>query len=191
MSAVYVDSIKDKSDTKTLATLSSSAVTMHSDVTFPAGHVLQCLSAVKTDDDFSTTDDAFVDVTGLSVAITPSSSSNKILIFADVAVGSSANHSGGIRISGGNATAYVGDASSNRQRVAGVSTYGDGGAIYDIVSCTKIYLDSPATTSEVTYVVQASAKINTVYINRTGDHRDLTAYDPVASSSITVMEIKV
>ena len=35
MSAVYVDSIKDKSDTKTLATLSSSSVTLHSDVTYP------------------------------------------------------------------------------------------------------------------------------------------------------------
>ena len=36
MSAVYVDSIKDKSDTKTLATLSNSAVTLHTDVTVPA-----------------------------------------------------------------------------------------------------------------------------------------------------------
>ena len=41
MSAVYVDSIKDKSNTKTLATLSSSAVTLHSDATFPAGHIIQ------------------------------------------------------------------------------------------------------------------------------------------------------
>ena len=151
---------------------------------------MQCLSTIKTDDDFSTTDDAFVDVTGLSVAITPSSSSNKILIFADVAVGSSNNHSGGIRISGGNATTYVGDASSNRQRVAGVSVYSNSATIYNIVSVTKIYLDSPATTSAVTYVVQASAKINTVYINRTDDHRDTASYDPVASSSITVMEIE-
>ena len=37
MSAIYVDSIKDKSDTKTLATLSSSAVTLHNDVTFNSG----------------------------------------------------------------------------------------------------------------------------------------------------------
>ena len=35
MSAIYVDSIKDKSDTKTLATLSSGSVTLHSDVTYP------------------------------------------------------------------------------------------------------------------------------------------------------------
>tara|TARA_B100000287_G_scaffold426555_1_gene474689 strand:+ start:864 stop:1508 length:645 start_codon:yes stop_codon:yes gene_type:complete len=36
MSAVYVDSIKDKSDTKTLATLSNTSVTLHSDVAIPA-----------------------------------------------------------------------------------------------------------------------------------------------------------
>lgn len=47
MSAVYVDSIKDKSNTKTLATLSSSAVNLHSDVVFPydgttdAGRIIQ------------------------------------------------------------------------------------------------------------------------------------------------------
>jgi len=35
------NTIKDGSATKTLATLSSSAVTLHNDVIFPAGHVLQ------------------------------------------------------------------------------------------------------------------------------------------------------
>ena len=34
-SDIQVDNIKDGSATKTLATLSSSAVTLHSDVTFP------------------------------------------------------------------------------------------------------------------------------------------------------------
>jgi len=37
MSGLFVDSIKDASNTKTLATLSSSSVTLHSDVVFPAG----------------------------------------------------------------------------------------------------------------------------------------------------------
>jgi hypothetical protein len=35
------NTIKDGSATKTLATLSSSAVSLHSDVTFPVGHVIQ------------------------------------------------------------------------------------------------------------------------------------------------------
>tara|TARA_R100001198_G_scaffold63650_1_gene37328 strand:+ start:647 stop:1246 length:600 start_codon:yes stop_codon:yes gene_type:complete len=41
MSGLFVDSIKDASNTKTLATLSSSSVSLHSDVVFPAGHVIQ------------------------------------------------------------------------------------------------------------------------------------------------------
>jgi hypothetical protein len=56
MSAVYVDSIKDKSDTKTLATLSSSAVTLHSDVVFPAGHVIQTKYLLSTVAQNTTTD---------------------------------------------------------------------------------------------------------------------------------------
>ena len=47
-SEIKADLIKDKSGTKTLATLSSSAVTMHSDVTFPAGHCIQYASAFST-----------------------------------------------------------------------------------------------------------------------------------------------
>jgi hypothetical protein len=38
------NTIKDGSATKTLATLSSSAVTLHNDVTFPVGHVIQTKS---------------------------------------------------------------------------------------------------------------------------------------------------
>jgi len=40
MTGLYVDSIKDKSNTKTLATLSSSAVTLNSDVVFPTGMLI-------------------------------------------------------------------------------------------------------------------------------------------------------
>ena len=46
------------------------------------GSVLQVVSQDKTTA-FSTTSNSFVDVTGLSVSITPSSSSNKILVFGN------------------------------------------------------------------------------------------------------------
>ncbi|BAQ90658.1 hypothetical protein [uncultured Mediterranean phage uvMED] len=50
MSALYVDSIKDKSDTKTLATLSNTATTLHSDVVFPSGHILQVVGNTSSSD---------------------------------------------------------------------------------------------------------------------------------------------
>jgi hypothetical protein len=55
------------------------------------------------------------------------------------------------------------------------------------------YLDSPATTSAVTYKIQASARRDgqggTMFINRTVTDRDTFGYDPRATSSIVVMEI--
>jgi len=65
MSAIYVDSIKDKSDTKTLATLSSSAVSIHSDVTVPAS-VGSSLVLVKSSQGFTvdnqaTTSSAYIE----------------------------------------------------------------------------------------------------------------------------------
>ena len=53
MSAVYVDSIKDKSNTKTLATLSSSAVTLHDDVTDSATTSTSITSASQTNLDLN------------------------------------------------------------------------------------------------------------------------------------------
>ena len=52
------------------------------------GKVLQVVQTFKSDS-FSSTSDGFFDITGLSVAITPSSASNKILVISDVAIGSS------------------------------------------------------------------------------------------------------
>ena len=49
------------------------------------GKVLQVVSAAKTDT-FSSSSTSLVDITGLSVAITPSSTSNKVLIIVNCAV---------------------------------------------------------------------------------------------------------
>ena len=54
--------------------------------TFPAGHVLQVLSTTKTDT-FSHATTTVTTITGLTVAITPSSTSNKILIMGGVNFG--------------------------------------------------------------------------------------------------------
>ena len=50
---------------------------------FPTGSVVQTVSATKTDH-FETTNTSFTDITGMSVSITPSSSSNKILVMSNV-----------------------------------------------------------------------------------------------------------
>ena len=47
---------------------------------------MQVKQTAKTDN-FTTTSTTFTDITGLSVSITPSNSSNKIMVFGDLAVG--------------------------------------------------------------------------------------------------------
>ena len=159
-----------------------------------AFRVLQVIQTVKTDP-FTTTSATFVDITGLSVAITPSATSSKILIVAQLAYsGPVANTSMGfIQLTGGNSGNYVGDTSGSKVRaVFGGYTGSDGGGHdRELLTQSVIYLDSPATTSATTYKVQArgtGASSGTVSINEArGVVND--ANSAVGASSITVMEI--
>ena len=58
-------------------TVNGTSIDLGASETITAGKVLQVLSTTKTDT-FSTTSDSFTDITGLSVAITPSASSSKV-----------------------------------------------------------------------------------------------------------------
>ena len=55
------------------------------DSAMSSGSIIQVVSTTKTDT-FSTSSSSFTDITGLSVSITPASSSNKILILLTVLV---------------------------------------------------------------------------------------------------------
>jgi len=151
------------------------------------GSVIQVVQTVKTDT-FSTVSATLVDVTGLSVSITPSSSSSKILVLFDVANAansSSANLTGLLRNS---TIIYGGDVVAGRPNGLGQNYNGLDYSVYRTTGC---YLDSPATTSAVTYKIQmaASGGAVAVYLNRTYADRAATNYDIRTASSITVMEI--
>ena len=154
----------------------------------PAGSVLQVLQTVKSDT-FTMSSTTFADITGLSVSITPSSSSNKILILANVNnVGTTGTSSSGIRLLRGSTVIGVGDASSNRTLTSGGSNYGNVGVT--ITGDSVMFLDSPATTSSTTYKIQIQAYASTAYVNRSNtDSNDPAYYRSI--SSITVMEIAV
>ena len=83
MSKVYVNAVEPEGATTTL-TLGASGDTVALGAGalasgFGGGKILQVLQTVKTDT-FTTTSTSFVDVTGLSVSITPATTSSKILI---------------------------------------------------------------------------------------------------------------
>ena len=162
-----------------------------------AGQVIQVVSVNKTDTFTSTATGTGTDVTGMSVSITPSSASNKILVMCSVniAVGG-AGQSDILR--GLKVVKVISATTTNSSPVA--DTSGDEGLFtvfnqrspYDlngVLHSTMQYLDSPSTTSAITYKLQfgtgANAQAGTIYINRTDPDNYMRG-----ASTITVMEVK-
>lgn len=153
------------------------------------GCTLQVLQTPKTDT-FTTSSTSFTDITGLSVNITPSSTSSKVLVFMDCKVASATNVTAFVRMVRDSTAIYVGDAASNRQR-ATMSNSDDPSSQF-IFQMSGMFLDSPSTTSQVTYKVQIlsepSGNTGNVYVNRSDADTDNNQEGRYASS-ITVMEI--
>ena len=158
--------------TLTLPSTSGNVLTSASSLTssqLPTGSVLQVVSATKTDT-ASFTSSTFADVTGLSVSITPRSASSKFLIIVNVYGGwqNAVSKIGGRLVR--NSTAIcIGDAAGSRTSVSGSAYWAT--SSFGAVSIGVNYLDSPATTSSITYKWQASSMDNagTVTINRAAD----------------------
>lgn len=173
------------STTLTLPTTTGTLVTSNA---MPTGSVLQVLQTVKTDTySAAPGSSTWTDITGLSVSITPSSASNKVMVFLSVH-GSTANLSY-VRLVRDSTAIGVGETSGSRVSctVGNFSHSGDTNRCYE---WGTNFLDSPATTSSTTYKLQLLCESsNTFYLNRsTGDQNNTAGFRPI--SQITVMEIK-
>jgi len=147
------------------------------------GKVLQVVQTVlNTTTSSSST--SHVDISGLSLSITPSSASNKVFILVDMALGESTGNNlvawNLVRTS----TALAVGATSATYQQTGVAinelNTGGGG----LLKQSTQYLDSPATTSATTYKIQWRTSGGTIYLNRraTDDYMSV-------SSMITAFEI--
>ena len=155
------------------------------------GKVLQVVSSVKTDvASASVNRNSDWVGHGLSVSITPSSASNKILIFGQCTVGSDINDRISLSIfkAGSVLAAATGDADGQRKRQLS-------GAEMDynfaVTTIPFHYLDTAGGTSSITY--QPAFNISnsgsyTVYLNRTGSDSNDLAYVRTISV-ISAMEI--
>ena len=162
------------------------------------GKILQVKNAIKTDT-ASVTNATFIDISGLSISITPSSSSNKILFRGYVSLSTEGNTNMAIKIFRdsteiGKSTADSTAANNSTATAAGLNV---GSVTSSVRSQMKQLqfevLDSPNTTSAVTYKVQF-AEISLyqyasviVYINRT--HFPTSASLHGTISSVTAMEV--
>jgi len=150
------------------------------------GKILQIVQTVKSDSFTSSSNDA--DVTGLSVNITPSSSSNKILVMAHVTCMAS-NLPSGLKLNGtanGDLLLPSSSDAGSRQKQSGSEAYESRNDTNTMQSL--VFLDSPNTTNQQTYKVKVVTTGATVKINRTNVDSDSGGYTR-GCSTITVMEV--
>ena len=153
-----------------------------------AGAILQVVQTVKTDSFSTNTGASYVDITGMSITITPSSSSNKILIIPSLNFIGAQSHRHGFRIRRNSTSINQADQAGNRRSVCS----GQGNpptTVHNNHYCTP-FLDSPSTTSAVTYKLQVIGEgSNTnIYVNRTehdGDSSDKFRF----ASSMLALEV--
>ena len=157
----------------------SGTVALTSQIPSSVGKVLQVVSTTKTDT-FSTSSTSYTDLTGLSVSITPTSATSKVLVFYTVNGKQTTTPS--MRLVRNSTAICIADAWGGNQGTAG--TFQGGPDVNQTVQIAGNFLDSPATTSATTYKVQVITDSGTVYYNRSPS--DFFAR---YTSTITVMEI--
>jgi hypothetical protein len=149
---------------------------------------VKIVTATKTDNaSFALATGTLSDVTGLSVTITPTNATSKFLVIFTVHLGCSTTTSNPYVVLDRNGTnVLLGDATGSRTRASATAGF-MGSSDYTLSSVSQNFLDSPATTSPVTYKIRVGAfNSRTFFLNRT--NVDNSEGD-TATSTITVMEI--
>tara|TARA_B100001989_G_C24201550_1_gene298650 strand:- start:37 stop:567 length:531 start_codon:yes stop_codon:yes gene_type:complete len=154
------------------------------------GGIIQVKQSVLTTSSAIATGHNFTD-SGLAVTITPTRSDSRILVMSDITTGLSNGYGGCLRLLRGSTHIYKGDADGSRPIVTKW--------FCDHKSATETYstyfphfqfIDTPSTTSAVTYKIQLAAYSTVVvYVNRSHSHQNASEYDGCQASSITAMEL--
>jgi hypothetical protein len=120
----------------------------------PAGSVLQTKQVIKKDR-FAVSGLTFTNITGLvGINITPSSTSNKILITVSGTCSASSNSRVYFKITGTTST-VIGDADTGHEVTQAATTHsGDG---YMLIPISMNFLDAPNSVSQQTYGLQMMA----------------------------------
>ena len=163
----------------------------------PTGKVLQVLSTTKTDSFASSSinGNTGVDITGLSVDITPSATSSKILIVFNVNGSfsySTRQGSCGVRLLRDSTFISAPTSSGSRPTVTAANNFQGAADDNCETNVAGSFLDSPSTTSQITYKLQAYNMAGTsrqVNVNRTHGDGDESNVRTRSTSTITVYEI--
>ena len=153
------------------------------------GVFINAVSASKTDAQSNASNNSFSDITGLTVTITPKSTSSKILLLCNISLSAASDATGrAFKVLRGSTAIGVGNDGSRPQ----VSFFGSPMSADTNMQGTTSwhFLDSPSSTSALTYKVQMSGFNGgiTTYINRNINGNG-QPYDAIASSNFTAIEV--
>ena len=158
------------------------------------GKVLRVLQNVKTDTQ-SISGNTFTTV--LTQAITPAATSSKVLITVSINVAGSVRYAA-VQLYRDSTQIYMGDAAGSRASVSVGSMMNEsaGSASSVLFNSNFTFLDSPSSTSSITYYVKAANTYTggsygtgaTTYINQMAADSDAD-YTARGASSLTVQEI--
>ena len=147
------------------------------------GKVLQVLQGTLTTS-VSTTSTSYIDL--VTVAITPSATDSKIYVSFTTNAGTNGdvNH---LYTSLFRDSTEIGSATSTGSRTGAQTVTNTGGQ--QQLNYAGANLDSPSSTSAITYAVKIKVSTGTGYWNRSARDNNSAAYDGRSVSQITVMEV--
>ena len=152
------------------------------------GKILQVVQTVKTDKfTVSANSSAFFDITGLSVDITMSSASNKVLVFFTTTWTGTNGQRGSFRLRRGSTDIGVGDSRGSRTRAffGSIQTSSDN----QCIPVAGQFLDTPGTGTH-TYKLQVGGETGVGTLTVNANQSDGDGADKfVGVSTITVMEV--
>ena len=152
-----------------------------------AGKLAQVVSTTLTTGFTASVNNSFSAVTGLTAAITPSSASNKVMVFVTMTIGSDTNFLNAQLTRGGTAIAGAIATTAGNRSLGSSNTFP--AASYGTYTLAFNYLDSPATTSSTTYGVQiGNSGSASLAVNQSNSDENIVGRTR-GTSTITVMEI--
>jgi len=149
------------------------------------GKVLQVVSTTKTDT-FSATSTTFTDVTGLSATITPTKTSNTIIVTVSIPYGHSANNNLMFTVRDASNNVLLSPASSGSRLSAFMAGIVNSVDTLRVASFT--FRHAPSTTSAFTYKVSCATTGGTLFVNRSSTDSDNISYGR-GVATVTLMEI--
>ena len=140
------------------------------------GKIGQVVNVTKTDT-FNSSSGSYVDVTGLSASITPSATTSKIFVNLTLYVSNDTQTSNTF-------AKIVRDSTGLQESINRIPQ--EAQAVYRTYNISMTHLDSPSSTSALTYKLQMLTNAGTFYVNRAANQG---GFSGTHTATLTLMEV--